>query len=155
MEHELDHALRPLREGLGGVERVEAREVDEREREQEPERDDRGARQPRVSPLEPVPAEDDEEDRGEDVGERQRAGELPLQLVERDGEHGGQEEAVEHGLREDALARCHTGGGGGVSDSSLRLRVTCQSSTSTRASKPGGAHLLGEASPCSSESMES
>ena len=104
MEDELHHPLRPLRERLRRVEVVEAGEVDEREGEQERERDDRGAREARVAALEPVPGEEDEEDGREDVGERQRAGELPLELVERDREHRRQEEPVEHGLREHALA---------------------------------------------------
>ena len=86
MEDELHHPLRPLRERLRRVEVVEAGEVDEREGDEEAERDGRRAREASVAVLEAVPHEEDEEDRRQDVRERERAGELPLQLVERDGE---------------------------------------------------------------------
>ena len=105
VEHELDHPLRPLRERLRRVERVEAGEIDEREREEEDECDRGGARQAGVAVLEPVPDEDDQEDGGEDVRERERAGELPLELVERDGDHRGEEEPIEQRLSESALTR--------------------------------------------------
>ena len=105
VEDELHHPLGPLRERLGRVEVVEAREVDEREEDEEREGDHRGPGEAAVVPLEAIPREEHEEDGREDVGERQRARELPLQLVERDGEDREQEEAVEDRLGEHAVAR--------------------------------------------------
>ena len=104
MQDELHHALRPLRERLSRVEAVEAGEVDERERDEERQRDDRRARKASVALLDAVPYEEHEEHRGQDVRERERPRELPLQLVERHGEHRQQEQPVEHGLDEDTVA---------------------------------------------------
>ena len=58
---------------------------------------------PPSSAFETIPDEEHEEHRREDVRERERPGELPLQLVERDGEDRQQEEPVEDGLGEDAV----------------------------------------------------
>ncbi len=60
---------------------------------------------PDVVPLEAIPGEEDQEDRGEDVGQRERARELPLELVERDREDREEEEPLEHRLGEDAFPR--------------------------------------------------
>src|SRR5262249_48720278 len=65
----------------------------------------RRSRESDVVVLEAVPGEQHEEHRGEDVRERQRARDVPLELVERDGEDREEEEPLEHGLHEDALAR--------------------------------------------------
>ena len=134
MEDELHHPLRPLRERLGRVEAVEAREVDEGEDDEERECDDGCARQAVVVSYEPVPREEHEKDRREDVRERQRAGELPLQLVERDREDGQQEEPVECGLQRDALARCD---GSASAVSSSRASVSAHSRTRARVSGRG------------------
>ncbi len=104
VQDELHHPLRPLRERLARVEVVEAEQVDDRKRGEEGEPDDGGARELRVPPLEAIPREEDEEDGGQDVRERERARELPLQLVERDREDRGEEQPVEHGLREHPFA---------------------------------------------------
>ena len=104
VQDELHHALRPLRERLSRVEAVEAGEVDERERDEERQRDDRRTRKASVALLDAVPDEEHEEHRGQDVRERERPRELPLQLVERHGEHRQQEQPVEHGLDEDTVA---------------------------------------------------
>ncbi len=105
VKDELHHPLCPLRECLRRIEAVEPCEVDEREQEEERECDERRPREARVAPLEAIPHEEHEKQRREDVRQRQRSGELPLQLVEGDREDREQEQAVEDGLDEDALAR--------------------------------------------------
>ena len=103
VEDELHHPLPPLRERLARVEVVEADEVEEGEREEERERDH--AVRPKRPSLRPMRshAKSDEEDGREDVRERQRAREAPLQLVERDGEDRQQEEAVEQAVLDSAV----------------------------------------------------
>ncbi len=110
VEHELEHALRPLREGLLGVQVEEPGEVQKQERDEERECDGRGARQPRISAFRAIPDDDDEEPCGEDVGEREVRGELPLDLRERDEQDRREEEHVDRGLDQDALARGNLGG---------------------------------------------
>ena len=110
VEQELHHPLRPLRQRLVGVEVEVADEVDEEERGEEREPDDRGSREPPVSSLEAIPQEAHEEPGGQDVGEREVGGELPVDLRERDEEDRGEEEGVDRGLREDALAWCRSEG---------------------------------------------
>ena len=105
MEDELDHALGPLRERLRRIEAVEAGEIEEREGREEAERDGRRAREASVAVLDAVPDEEDEKDRRQHVRKRQRAGELPLQLVEGHGEDRQQEEAVDRRLCEHALVQ--------------------------------------------------
>ncbi len=104
MEQELHHPLRPLRERLGRVQVEEADQVDEQERREERERHRCGARHAPVEPLEPVDREHGEEQCGKDVREGERPGDLPLELRERDGEHGREEQPLDHGRwsRDDA-----------------------------------------------------
>ena len=124
VEDELHHPLGPLRERLGRVEVVEAREVDEREEDEERESDHRGPGEASVVLLEAIPREEHEEDGREDVRERQRAGELPLQLVERDREDRQEEQPVEHGW---ASTRSRASGSRTAAERSSRARVplTC------------------------------
>ena len=96
MEEELDHPLRPLRQRLGRVEVEEADQVDEEERREEGERDPRGARHSPVEPLEPVEGEGNQEEERDDVGERKRPRDLPLEFGERDGEDGREEQPLHH-----------------------------------------------------------
>ena len=105
VEDELDHSLGPLRERLRRVEAVEAGQIEEREGREEAERDGRRAREASVAVLDAVPHEEDEEDRRQHVRKRQRAGQLPLQLVERDGEDRQQEQALDRRLCKHALVQ--------------------------------------------------
>ena len=132
VEDELDHPLRPLRERLTGVEAVEARQVDEREHDEERERDHRRAGEAAVVSLEAVPREQREEDGREDVRESQRARELPLQLVEGDREDRQEEEPVEHRLDEHALARCGAWCGERVARHAISSTSAASSSTRAR-----------------------
>ena len=94
MEEELDHSLRPLRERLLGVEVEESDQVDEEEGDEEAGRDRGAVGEAAVADRESAAREGDEEERGEDVGEAERAGDLPLQLRERDREDRREEEGV-------------------------------------------------------------
>ena len=95
VEQELDHPLGPLGERLLGLEVEEPDQVDEQEGGEEERRDRRAPRQPPVSGSDPRPGQGDEEDDGQDVGEAQRARDLPLELGERDREDGREEERVD------------------------------------------------------------
>ena len=97
MEQELEHPLRPLGERLVGLEVEEADQVDGEEGEEEERRDRRAPGEPAVAGAEAVAGEGDQEDPGEDVGEAERARDLPLQLRERDREDGREEERVDDG----------------------------------------------------------
>ena len=97
MEQELDHPLRPLGERLLGLEVEEADQVDEQEGREEERRGRRAPREPPVAGSDPRSGQGDEEDAGQDVGEAQRARDLPLELRERDREDGREEERVDDG----------------------------------------------------------
>ncbi len=60
-----------------------------------PERDQRRTLEPRVGALRPVDEKGEQEERGDDVGERQRPRDLPLELGVRDGEDRHEEEALD------------------------------------------------------------
>ena len=89
MNRPLDQALRPLlqRVGVGQVE--VARQVDEQEGREEPEQHDR---RPWHHEARGRGDERDQEEDREDVGERDRPREVPMDLLEGDAEESGEEE---------------------------------------------------------------
>jgi hypothetical protein len=95
VEKELDHPLRPLRERLGRLQVEPPDQVHEEERHEERERHERCARELPVEALEPVDEERDQEDERDDVREGHRPRHFPLELGERDGEDGREEQPLD------------------------------------------------------------
>ena len=98
MEEELDQPLPPLRERRRRLEVEEPEQVDGEEGEEEPERDGGRAGEAAVEMLDPAQRERDQEQRREDVREREVAPDAPVDLLERDGRDRGEEEDVDERL---------------------------------------------------------
>ena len=116
VQEELHHPLCPLRERLGRLEVEPPDQVDEQERDEERQGDHGRALEPAVEALDAVDEECEQEESRHDVGERQRPGDLPLELRERDREDRREEEALEEGraLRKGARTVESNGGHGRV-----------------------------------------
>src|SRR5690349_10996811 len=82
--------LRALGERCRGVEVEEPEQVDGEEGQEERERDRRRPREPTVEMLDPAERECDQEERGQNVGEREVAAEAPVDLLERDRRDRGE-----------------------------------------------------------------
>ena len=95
MDDELDEPLAELARCPGRVEVEEADQVDEQERAGEGERDELSGERP-VRERDPVGRERAEEEQRQEVGERQRAADLPVHLLERDAEERREEEDARH-----------------------------------------------------------
>src|SRR5436190_21292867 len=95
VDAELEHPLPELRRPLRRVEVEEADEVDEQERGGEDEHDPRRPRQATVPAADPVERVEGEEEDGEDVGEADCAGDVPVDLLEGNREERGKEEEAE------------------------------------------------------------
>ena len=92
VDRPLEDPLAELAGAVAGVDRVVARQVDEQEREAEADDDGGRAREAPVAPRKPLERPHDEKRDREDVGQADRAGDVPVDLLEGDAEDRREEE---------------------------------------------------------------